>query len=80
MARGIIHVDIADNEPENPKDRILETYYLLYPNPNKLEALQKAIEQRFDDENSEFNGLWDIREYVTRNFICLDIERKEIKW
>lgn len=39
MAKDIIRVDIVDNEPKNPKDRILETYYLLYPNLDKLEAL-----------------------------------------
>ena len=80
MTENIIRVDIIDNEPENPKSRILETYYLLNPNRDKLEALRKAIEQRLDDENSEYKGLWDIREYINKNFLTLDIERMEIKW
>ena len=80
MEKDIIRVDIIDNEPENPKGRILETYYLIAPNRDKLEALRKAIEQRFDDKNSEFNGLWDIREYINKNFHALDIERMEIEW
>lgn len=80
MTENIIQVDIIDNEPENPKSRILETYYLLNPNRDKLEALQKAIEQRLDDENSEYKGLWDIREYINKNFLTLDIERMEIEW
>ena len=80
MTENIIRVDIIDNEPENPKNRVLETYYLLDPNRDKLEALRKAIEQRLDDENSEYKGLWDIREYINKNFLTLDIERMEIKW
>lgn len=80
MTENIIRVDIIDNEPENPKNRVLETYYLLNPNRNKLEALRKAIEQRLDDENSEYKGLWDIREYINKNFLTLDIERMEIEW
>lgn len=80
MTENIIRVDIIDNEPENPKSRILETYYLLNPNRDKLEALRKAIEQRLDNENSEYKGLWDIRDYINKNFLTLDIERTEIKW
>ena len=80
MVENIIRVDIIDNEPEKPKNRVLETYYLLNPNRDKLEALRKAIEQRLDDENSEYKGLWDIREYINKNFLTLDIERMEIKW
>ena len=80
MVENIIRVDIIDNEPENPKTRVLETYYLLNPNRDKLEALRKAIEERLDDENSEYKGLWDIREYINKNFLTLDIERIEIKW
>ena len=80
MVENIIRVDIIDNEPENPKNRVLETYYLLNPNRDKLEALRKAIEERLDDENSEYKGLWDIREYMNKNFLTLDIERMEIKW
>ena len=80
MVENIIRVDIIDSEPENPKNRVLETYYLLNPNRDKLEALRKAIEERLDDENSEYKGLWDIREYINKNFLTLDIERIEIKW
>ena len=80
MVENIIRVDIIDNEPEKPKNRVLETYYLLNPNRDKLEALRKAIEERLDDENSEYKGLWDIREYINKNFLTLDIERIEIKW
>lgn len=80
MTENIIRVDIIDNEPENPKNRVLETYYLLDPNRDKLEALRKAIEQRLDDENSEYKGLWNIREYINKNFLTLDIERMEIEW
>lgn len=80
MVENIIRVDIIDNEPEKPKNRVLETYYLLDPNRDKLEALRKAIEERLDDENSEYKGLWDIREYINKNFLTLDIERMEIKW
>lgn len=80
MVENIIRVDIIDNEPEKPKNRVLETYYLLNPNRDKLEALRKAIEERLDDENSEYKGLWDIREYINKNFLTLDIERMEIKW
>ena len=80
MVENIIRVDIIDNEPENPKNRVLETYYLLNPNRDKLEALRKAIEERLDNENSEYKGLWDIREYINKNFLTLDIERMEIKW
>lgn len=80
MTKSIIRVDIIDNEPENPKNRVLETYYLLNPYRDKLEALRKAIEQRLDDENSEYKGLWDIREYIDKNFLTLDIERMEIEW
>lgn len=80
MVENIIRVNIIDNEPENPKSRILETYYLLDPNRDKLEALRKAIKQRFDDENSKYNGLWDVREYINYEFLTLDIERMEIEW
>ncbi len=80
MTENIIRVDIINNEPENPKNRVLETYYLLDPNRDKLEALRKAIEQRLDDENSDYKGLWDIREYINKNFLTLDIERMEIEW
>jgi hypothetical protein len=80
MTENIIRVDIIDNEPENPKNRVLETCYLLNPNRDKLDALRKAIEQRLDDENSEYKGLWDIREYINKNFLTLDIERMEIEW
>ena len=80
MVENIIRIDIIDNEPEPQKNRGLETYYLLNPNRDKLETLRKAIEQRLDDENSEHKGLWDIREYINKNFLTLDIERMEIKW
>ena len=80
MVENIIRVDIIDNEPENPKNRVLETYYLLNPSRDKLEALRKAIEERLHDENSEYKGLLDIREYINKNFLTLDIERMEIKW
>ena len=80
MTENIIRVDIIDNEPENPKNRVLETYYLLNPNRDKLEALRKAIEHRLDDENSEYKGLWGIREYINKNFLTLDIESMEIEW
>ena len=49
MVENIIRVDIIDNEPEKPKNRVLETYYPLNPNRDKLEALRKAIEERLDD-------------------------------
>lgn len=80
MTENIIRVDIIDNEPKNPKNRVLETYYLLDPNRDKPEALRKAIEERLDDESSEYKGLWDIRDYINKNFLTLDIERTEIKW
>ncbi len=80
MVENIIRVDIIDNEPENLKGRIPETYYLINPDRDKLEALRKAIENRLENENSQYNGLWNVREYVNNNFLTLDIERMEIEW
>ena len=80
IVENIIRVDIIDNEPENPKSRILETYYLINPGRDKLEALRKAIENRLEDETSQYNGLWNVRKYINNNFLTLDIERMKIEW
>jgi thymidylate kinase len=79
----IIRVDIIDNDWDEENPRIMETFYLVNPDMEKLDRLQKLMQNRFDyEENNEENIEYfeEIYDYIEENFTSIDIELKEIEW
>ena len=79
----IIRVDIIDTDWDNENPRIMETFYLVNPDVEKLDKLQKLMNNRFDyEEDNEENIEYfeEIYDYIEENFTSIDIELKEIEW
>lgn len=76
----IIRLDIVDTQPEKPENKILETYYLINPDENKLSALRSGVERRLEMAKGSFEGLWEVENFINRHFETLNVERTEIKW
>lgn len=79
----IIRVDIIDTDWDNENPRIMETFYLVNPDMEKLDRLQNLMKNRFDyEEDSEENIEYfeEIYDYIEENFTSIDIELKEIEW
>ena len=81
MKPKIVKLEIKDNEIHD----VLETYYLVNPDKNKLAELKRDIEERFnydglDDEDIEAkeefcDDIWNcIGCFIQNNFVVLDID------
>lgn len=79
----IIRLDIVD--PYSDCKIILDTYYVVNPDEEKLQALKSMVENRYEDEKSgkdnpftyNYNG---VKDYIINNFKTIEIETKEVKW
>jgi len=79
----IIRLDIIDNDWDEENPRIMDTFYLVNPDMEKLDKLQKLMNNRFDyEEDNEENIEYfeEIYDYIEENFTSIDIELKEIEW
>lgn len=91
----IVKVDIIDNDLSHNENPILDTYYLIDPDREKLQQLKEMIENRFEYQYDEtlsdeeiiakeliVDNIWDcIYDFITTNFKILDInEVFEIKY
>ena len=78
----IVRVDIVDNEPEHPDERIMDTFYLANPDVALLEELQKRISARYDEEDGEnyIEDYTEIIDFINEHFETVNIETKEIEW
>ena len=82
---NIVRVDVVDNDVSFTNERILETFYLIDPDEQKLSFLKNKIETRFDEsfdnKEEQIEDWWAfIYDFVRNNFKVLDIETKEIEW
>ena len=83
----IVRVDFKDNSIFDGTP-ILETYYLINPNKDKLQELKEMVETRFDYEyindlpNEAYHRMREIADdpwyaidtFVKENFVILDID------
>ncbi len=76
----IVRLEIIDNQPEEVEDSVLLSYFLLNPKRKKLQILKDAVEKLSVLNCTSIQGLWDIEDYIKRNFQIINIERTEIKW
>ena len=81
--KGIVRVIVEDTED----DAELEEYYLVNPSREKLELMQALIEDRYDAyiiindvEYKTFEGLWDIDEFVKKNFETIEVNSLSMGW
>lgn len=82
---NIVRVDVVDNDVSFTNERILETFYLINPDEQKLSFLKNKIETRFDEsfdnKEEQIEDWWAfIYDFVRNDFKVLDIETKEIEW
>jgi hypothetical protein len=78
----IIRLDIIDNDWDEENPRIMDTYYLVNPDMEKLDELQKLMNNRFDYEDGDeyIESFEEIYDYIEENFTSIDIKLKEIEW
>ena len=81
--KGIVRVIVEDTED----DAELEEYYLVNPSREKLELMQALIEDSYDAyiiindvEYKTFEGLWDIDEFVKKNFETIEVNSLSMGW
>lgn len=81
--KGIVRLVIEDTE----NDTELIEYYLVNPSREKLELMQALIEDRYDDyiiikdvEYKTFEGMWDVDEFVTKNFETIEVTSLSMGW
>ena len=77
----IVRLDIVDNDLDyrDTQDRILDTFYLINPDKEKLNRLQQMIKDRH--ESDWWNGDYFITDYIKENFEQLQIaDTKEFAW
>ena len=65
--------------------QILDTFYLINPDENRLYELREMIEHRFkDDRAGKYNrflgNFGAIYDYVSENFKTLDVKEFDIEW
>ena len=82
---NIVRVDVVDNNVSFTNERILETFYLIDPDEQKLSFLKNKIETRFDEsfdnKEEQIEDWWAfIYDFVRNNFKVLDVKTKEIEW
>ena len=81
--KGIVRLVIEDTDNE---EELIE-YYLVNPSREKLELMQALIEDRYDDyiiindvEYKTFEGMWDVDEFVKKNFETIEVNSLSIGW
>lgn len=85
MNLNIVRVDVVDDDVSFTNERILETFYLINPDEQKLSFLKNKIETRFDEsfdnKEEQLEDWWAfIYDFVRNNFKVLDVKTKEIEW
>lgn len=78
----IVKFNICDTQPEKKSERILSSYYLVDPDMDKLEELQKKLRNRIVniDADEEFEGIWDVEDFILNNFETVNIDVFEVPW
>ena len=78
----IVKFNICDTQPEKESERILSSYYLVDPDMDKLEDLKKKLRDRMVniDADDEFEGIWDVEDFILNNFETVDIDVFEVPW
>ena len=78
----IVKFNIFDTQPEKESERILSSYYLVDPDMDKLEELKKKLRDRMVniDADDEFEGIWDVEDFILNNFETVDIDVFEVPW
>ena len=81
--KGIVRLVIEDTDNN---EELIE-YYLVNPSREKLELMQTLIEDRFDDyiiindvEYKTFEGMWDVDEFVKKNFETIEVNSLSMGW
>ena len=81
--KGIVRLVIEDTDND---DELWETY-LVNPSREKLEIMQALIEDRYDEyiiindvEYKTFEGIWDIDEFVKKNFETVNVNTVSMGW
>lgn len=79
---NIVRVDIVDDDYSHDEDRIIDTFYLVNPDAELLEELQKKIDARYDGEDGEdyIEDYTEIIDFINEHFETVHIETKEIEW
>lgn len=79
----IVRIEMRDTEVFDGES-LLQTFYLLDPDMNKLDEIKKKVEARFDDENENgdpsFGSLDDVEEELKKHFTLLNLRSIEIMW
>jgi len=80
--KKIVKFNIYDTQPEKESERILSSFYLVDPDMEKLEELKKKLQRRSEniDADEEFEGIWDIEDYVLNHFKAIEIDVFEVPW
>ena len=78
----IVKFNICDTDPEKPSEKILSSWYLVDPNMDKLEKLKAKLQRRIEniDTDEEFEGIWDIEDFILNNFETIEIDDFEVPW
>ena len=78
----IVKFNICDTDPEKPSEKILSSWYLIDPDMDKLEELKKKLRDRMVniDADEEFEGIWDIEDFILNNFETVNIDVFEVPW
>ena len=78
----IVKFNICDTDPEKPSEKILSSWYLIDPDMDKLEELKKKLRDRIVniDADEEFEGIWDVEDFVLNNFETVNIDVFEVPW
>lgn len=79
----IVRVEMQDTEVFDGES-LLQTFYLLNPDMDKLNEIKQKVEARFDDENENgdpsYGSLDDVEEELKKHFTLLNLRRVEIMW
>lgn len=79
----IVRVEMQDTEVFDG-DSLLQTFYLLNPDMDKLNEVKKDVEARFDNENEDgdpsYGSLVDVEKELKKHFTLLNLRRIEIMW
>lgn len=78
----IVKFNICDTDPEKPSEKILSSWYLIDPDMDKLEELKKKLRDRIVniDADKEFEGIWDVEDFILNNFETVNIDVFEVPW
>ncbi len=79
-SKKIIRLEINDNGPERESERLLDYFYLVDPDENKIQELQQMIKGRPDNEDFTIDSIEDVFQYINDNFELFKIKTIEILW